>query len=220
MNDKMTLDTLGVILEIAKSMKHQEGRMLNERYLHHFFSHKLQEKHNLIDLLENNEKIALHPEWPTFKNQTNLEFGKYRYNKNKIYEPNKEGTAGFIDFAVGDYKKPYTGIEFILKHAWSNEEAVFDYLKLLDKRNPFQVSISFNVILRENKLVDGKRLDNFIKHLNKSCEDAINRLNSDICDNSRELYFIVTEIDRDNNRRHWHYNGVMNYFEKDLPAIR
>ena len=141
MNDLETKDVLKIILEIAQSIKYS-GLMLNERYLHHSFSHLLQEKYNLLNLTGDCRAITLHPEWPTYKEQTGLTFGRYR-RVNGIYEPDANGTAGFIDFAIGDYNKPDIGIEFSLRYdGWPHEEIVFDFLKLLDSNNPFKASIS------------------------------------------------------------------------------
>jgi len=99
-NSAATKNVLKVILEIAQSTKYR-GLMLNERYLHHCFSHLLQEKYNLLNLTGDNAAIILHPEWPTYKKQTGLVYGRYR-KKNGKYKPNANGTAGFIDFAIGD----------------------------------------------------------------------------------------------------------------------
>jgi len=217
MNDLKAKDVLKVILEIAQSIKYS-GLMLNERYLHHFFSHLLQEKYNLLNLTGDNRAITLHPEWPTYKKQTGLTFGRYR-RENGIYKPNANGTAGFIDFAIGDYNKPAIGIEFSLKYGWSNEEIVYDFLKLLDKKNPFSVSISFNVIFRERKLVKGGYLRDLEEHMNDAFRKAVNRLKNEVCDNSREIYLIITEIDKDNNRRHWHYDRTSSRFKNGLPVI-
>ncbi|KUK15866.1 MAG: hypothetical protein XD53_0700 [Petrotoga mobilis] len=41
MNGLKTKDVLKVILDVAQSIKYR-GLMLNERYLHHYFSHLLQ----------------------------------------------------------------------------------------------------------------------------------------------------------------------------------
>jgi hypothetical protein len=210
-------DVLKIILEIAKSLKYH-GLMLNERYLHHYFSHQLQDKHKLLNLTGSNAVISLHPEWPTYKKQTNLVYGRYK-KENKIHLPNKNGGAGFIDFAIGSYDNPEIGIEFSLKYGWSNEEIVYDFLKLLDKKNPFNISISFNVIFREGKLVKGGYLRNLEEHMNNAYREAVSRLNNDICDDSRELYLILTEIDRDNNRRHWYYDRTSSRFKEGLPVI-
>ena len=217
MNNLRIKDALKVILEIAQSTKYG-GLMLNERYLHHFFSHLLQEKYNLLNLTRDNAAVVLHPEWPTYKKQTGLAYGQYRKEKGK-YKPNANGRAGFIDFAIGDYNKPDVAIEFSLKYGWSNEEIVYDFLKLLDKKNPFSVSISFNIILRQRRLVKGGYLRDLEKHMNNAYREAVNRLNNDVCDNSRELYLIVTEIDKRNNRRHWHYDRTKSEFKDGLPVF-
>lgn len=216
-NNLSTKDVLKVILDIAQSIKYK-GLMLNERYLHHYFSHLMQKKYNSLNLTGNNKVITLHPEWPTYKEQTSLNFGRYK-KVNGIYQTDENGKAGFIDFAIGDYNKPDIGIEFTLKYGWSNEEIVYDFLKLLDKKNPFKVSISYNVIFRKDKLVKGGHLRDLKNHINAAYIEAINRLKYDICDDSREKYFIVTEIDKDNNRRHWYYNRTKCQFEDGLPTI-
>ena len=222
MNNLKTKEVLDVILDVAKSIKYS-GLMLNERYLHHFFSHLLQEKYNLLNLTGDNRAITLHPEWPTYKKQTGLAFGRYRreenINKQKVYKPNANGTAGFIDFAIGDYNKPDIGIEFSFKYSWSNEKCVFDFLKLLDKKNPFNVSISLSVIFRTGQLVKGGYLKRLEGNMNDAFREAVNRLKDEVCDNSREIYFIVTEIDKDNNRRHWHYDITSSSFKEGLPDI-
>jgi hypothetical protein len=208
---------LKVILEIAQSIEYR-GLMLNERYLHHFFSHLLQEKYNLLNLTRDNAAIILHPEWPTYKKQTGLAYGRYRKESGK-YKPDADGTAGFIDFAIGDYNKPDIAIEFSLKYGWSNEEIIYDFLKLLDKKNPFTASISFNIIVRQRRLVKGGYLRDLEKHMNNAYGEAVKRLNNEVCDNSRELYLIVSEMDKDNNRRHWHYDRTRDRFKDGLPVF-
>ena len=120
------IDVLGVILEIVQSIQYN-GKRFNERYLHHYFSHLLQEKYHLLNLTENIWEITFHPEWPTYKQQTGLNFGRYKRKNNK-YQPAPSGTAGFIDFAIGNYDSPDIGIEFSLKYGWSKEEIVFEDL--------------------------------------------------------------------------------------------
>jgi hypothetical protein len=212
-----TKDVLKVVLDIAQSMRHS-GLMLNERYLHHFFSHLLQDKHNSLNLAGEKGAITLHPEWPTYKKQTRIFYGRYKKEDGK-YQPNADGTAGFVDFAIGDYRRPDIGIEFSLKYGWSDEEIVYDFLKLLDKKNPFNASISFNVIFRKGSLVEGKSLRNLEEHMNEAFREAVNRLNNERWDTSRELYLIITEIDKDNNRRLWYYDRASSKFERGLPVI-
>lgn len=207
-------EVVELCLEIANSIQHR-GLMLNERYLHHYFSHLLQEKWNLMNLTDAKEEIELHPEWPTYKKQTNLCYGQYVKEGGK-YLPSKNGTAGFIDFAVGNYKKPYIGIEFSLKYGWSNEEIVYDFLKLLDNKNPFDTSISLNLIFRPAQLVRGENLADLERHMNNAFDEAVKRLGNGVCNESRELFFIISEIDADNNRRHWHYSKTTHKFENGL----
>lgn len=213
--DDLKTDILKVILKIAQSIKY--NNFLNERYLHHLFSHQLQKEHDLLKLAGDNATIFFHPEWPTYKKKTALDYGRYK-KENRLYKSNATGKAGFIDFAIGDYNKPDIGIEFSLKYGWSNEEVVYDFMKLLDKKNPFKASISFNVIFRERRLVEGGQLTKLEKSINNAYREATSRLKNDV-DNSRELYFIVTEIDKGNNRRHWHLDKRSSIFKNGLPVI-
>jgi hypothetical protein len=135
-------EVLEVVFDIANSVKNN-GLMLNERYLHHFFSGLLHDRHNWLDLTKDRTEIVLHPEWPTYKKQTGLLFSRYK-RKNRKYLPDINGTAGFIDFAIGDYYRPDIGVELTLKFGWADEEIIYDFLKLLDNRNPFKTSISLN----------------------------------------------------------------------------
>lgn len=217
MNNLETKDVLKFILEIAQSIKYR-GLMFNERYLHHIFTHRLQEKYCLLNLTEEDGVITLHPEWPTYKKQTALDYGRYK-KESGIYKTNASGTAGFIDFAIGDYNKPDIGIEFSLKYGWSHEEIVYDFLKLLDKKNPFKASISLNIIFRKRGLVKGGYLRNLEECMNATYREASSRLKNDVCGVSRELYLIVTEIDKDNKRRHWHYDRAISKFKEGLPVF-
>lgn len=222
MNGLKTKDVLKVILDVAQSIKYR-GLMLNERYLHHYFSHLLQKKYNSLTLTRSDRAITLHPEWPTYKEQTKISFGRYKnYKKNNKdnYQPDSNGKGGLIDFAIGDYNKPDIGIEFTLKYGWSNEDIVFDFLKLLDKKNPFKASISFNVIFRSRELVKDRYLRDLEDHMNAAYREAINRLRYDVCDNSRDIYFMIAEIDKDNNRRYWYFDRTKCKFENGLPIIQ
>lgn len=189
--------------------------MLNERYLHHYFSHLLQARWNLLNLTEVDQKTKLHPEWPTYKKQTRLLYGRYKKENGK-YQPDPTGTAGFVDFAVGNYEKPETGIEFSLKYGWSNEEIVYDFLKLLDRKNPFKTSVSLNLIFRQELLVNGGHLIDLEKHINEALEEAVRRLGTGVCEQKRKLHLIVSEIAKDNSRRHWVCNKIEREFERAL----
>jgi hypothetical protein len=205
---------LEVIVNIAQSMKFKD-LMLNERYLHHYFSHILQERYNLLDLTKAPDSIILHPEWPTYKSTTNLEYGRYTGKM-----PTEDGTHGSIDFAIGEYKKPNIGIEFKLVYSWKPEDIVFDFLKMLDERNPFDAVFSFNVILRKNGLTRSttKSYQKLVNKMNDAYKEAVRRLNNFGVDESREIYFVVSEIAED-NRRHWHYDKTLKRFKSSLPHL-
>lgn len=55
--------------------------------------------------------------------------------------------------------------------------------------------------------------------MNDAIEEVNKRLGNGGFDDSRELHLIVTEIDKDNNRRHWHYDKASSRFENGLPLI-
>jgi len=55
--------------------------------------------------------------------------------------------------------------------------------------------------------------------MNNAYGEAVKRLNDEVCDNSRELYLIVSEMDKDNNRRHWHYDRARDRFKDGLPVF-
>ena len=209
-------DVLETIVEIARSMKYR-GKMLNERYLHHYFSHRLQNKYNLLNIVEGNP-IGLHPEWPTYKKATRVYYARYKTEQD-IYIPSEDGTTGWIDFAIGDYEKPDIGIEFKLGYSWAHEGVVFDFLKMLDQRLPFGARFSFNVILRQKGLTRGKHTENLESRMNDAYKEATHRLDSNLVDSSRAVYLIVTEIDEEGKRRHWHYDKTQNRFERTLPIL-
>jgi len=196
-----------LIKETAENL-HYHGKMLNERYLHHYFSYKLQEKLTAIDITSQ-ASIKIHPEWPTSKKSTKINYGKYK-KINKRYIPHKNGTAGFIDFAIGDYNKPDIGIEFSLKNGWSYEEIVYDFIKLMDTDNPFKLGVSYNAILREKEIVSKKRLDELQNRIENTVKKAKKRLNGNI-DPNRKLYFLISEISRE-ERRHWLYDQKREVF--------
>ena len=111
------------------------------------------------------------------------------------------------------------GIEFSLKFGWSDEEVVYDFVKLLDAKNPFKAAISLNLILRLQGLTKGRNLEYLHNHMNDAFKEATRRLGSRTCERSRKLYFIVTEIDRQNGRRHWHFDGNTGQFAEGLSSV-
>jgi hypothetical protein len=214
--DTMIKNVLEIIYDIAESINNND--MLNERYLHHLFSHQIQEKTNLIVYSKDESIINLHPEWATWKKKTNIYYSRY-LGTNKVYYPDSNGGPGFIDFAIGSYKKPDIGIEFTLNEKWKQEDIVYDFLKMLDGNSPFTFTISFNVLFRRGELSKGKHLINLKNKMNDAYTEAVKRLKDDVCDDSRNYYFILSEIAKDNSRRHWHYNKRIQGFREGFPDI-
>lgn len=187
------------------------GLMLNERYLHHLFSHSLQQatppgEANLLDYRGPTPGIMLHPEWPTYKEATGLlTGGRYSRPDKKTFMPIEDGRkGGFIDFALGAYSQPEIGVEFMLKPSWSNEETVFDFMKLLDARNSsFKHVISFGIVLRANGLPTDA--ETYRSLADKALAEAVRRLGQFYKQGDRTIYFVITEVASD-GRRHHHYD--------------
>jgi hypothetical protein len=191
--------------------------MLNERYVHHYFSHRIQEKYGLLCLDEKDAVLGLHPEWPTYKKATCLNYGRYHRKEGKYMPSESGGKGGWLDFAIGEYKRPLIAVEFSLKQSWGHEEAVFDYIKLLDARNPFNTSVSHNLIFRQRPMVRGASLKDLEEHMDRAYGEAVRRLGVNVCDSSRALCFIVTEVGKDDRRQHWHFDRTSRGFKEGLP---
>jgi len=186
---------------------------LNERHIHHRFSYSFQKKYSHSLALGHIEKGMLHPEWPTIKKVRAQNYGGYKKNAQKEYVPSLRG-AGFIDFAIGDYESPDIGIEFSLKQSWSREEVTFDFLKLLDKRNPFKIAISLNIVLR---ISEGGREARFIRAMNDAFKDAKARLEKNqLLSDHRNIHFIIAEVDA-KDCRIWHLDDNSGRFVEGDP---
>jgi hypothetical protein len=180
------------------------GLHANERYLHHKLSMLLQENGFHISVKDiDSKKSLLHPEWPTFKEATDNEFAKYKYIKeDRIYKKaNTNGSSGFIDFAIGEYSSPEIAIEITAKRAWSNEEIVFDLIKLLDKDNPFKQVFSINFIFRDKGITKGGHLANLEQRINQLILTVKERGIS--IDKKRESHLLIYEIADDPTKRFW-----------------
>jgi len=165
---------LDIFINFSENLLYH-GPMMNERYLHHSFSHILQESYNKLDLFRDTAEIKIHPEWPTSKKSTKINYAKYK-KINKKYYPDDTGTAGFIDFTIGDYSKPEVAIELTFKEHWSKEELAYDFLKLLDSSNPFSCVFSFNILYRERAFVKGNSLKDLELAMGLSLNEARIRL--------------------------------------------
>lgn len=192
----------GALLDLARCIVVDEAPRLNERHLHHAFSHRL-----LLEGLSlgiDGTPATLHPEWPTRKKGAGIWYTTYRKRDGK-YVPSDpdivETKPGFLDFAVGeDYRKPVVGVEFTLKPEWNAEEIVYDLIKLTDPVLPFSLGASLNVILRRN----GQALIALDEGLRRAYSEARGRLARARGDfDIRDLFFLVVEISAQ-KRQSWH----------------
>jgi hypothetical protein len=202
--------------------KHYRGPMMNERYVHHFLSHRMQQLAGgpILDLLVDGD-LSIHPEWPTFKQSTHLSYGRYRRVEG-LYQPVADGTAGFIDFALGDYAAPRIAIEVSLKNGWSREEIAYDFVKLMDRRNPFTDVISCNILHRPNGVARGGDRLALLEAMRSAYREATARLGDQVCEPARTRRFVFTEI-APNTRRHWWFDAETQDFldgEEIPPVLR
>lgn len=202
-------DVLEVVGSLLLRMPYH-GLMLNERYLHHFFSHRIQSTQpQRADLLDPATPLWFHPEWPTYKEATGIDRGKYR-NVGCRYLPVDTGKkGGFIDFAFGPYLAPEVAVEFKLLFGWQAEPVVFDYMKLLDGRNPFKAVVQVAVLMRPNGLAAAGRKDDIHGAINSAYREAVRRLGDGPCRPVAERLqrFVVTEV-APQERRHWYSGSV------------
>ena len=211
-----TEEVLDILHNITRTFANR-GPMLNEHYLHHYFTYLLQQKFPLMDLSNPDSSLQLHPEWPTYKKIGGITYRKYKKHDTKnIYLPDPTGGPGFIDFTIGDYHKPDIGIEFSLKHEWVNEEIVYDFMKMMDGKLPFIMGISLNVILRGKWLPSGKNVERLRKKMDGALEEAVRRLDGDVCGEDRGLYFTVIEISEVGERRQWRLDRNSRNFHINL----
>jgi hypothetical protein len=133
-----------------------------------------------------------------------------------------EGTEGAIDFALGDYLSPSIGIELSMKESWSHNEAVYDYLKLLDGKNKsFKHVVSLNVLMRRaKKLSQAGRRENIYQAMKNDLSAAKLMLTDSPCPADRQCVFIVTEIAQQ-DRRHWYWDEARQDFIStvDVPLV-
>jgi hypothetical protein len=222
-NDKKPVeieDILDILKISAENVKHVNFK--NERYLHHYFSYLFQKKFDLLNLSKKDKEIMLHPEWPTYRKVAgmNIDCGRYLKDSGHYLIPGDKGGAAHIDFAIGDYKKPYIGIEFKWIYGWDKVSLASDFLKCMDRRNPFEYTISYTVLFRKKSL-SKKVLDtSFHKKMNETYDKAVKLLNKNICEEKHELYLIVTEIGSDNNRRDWYLDRMKGKFVEGFPEYK
>lgn len=191
------------ILRLAQGVQIDAASRLNERHLHHAFSHLLQKLG--LSLGVDGTPATLHPEWPTRKKGTGIWYTVYakRERRYLLDNPNiGRLSPGFLDFAIGeDYQKPLVGVEFTFKRTWDSEEITYDLMKLMDPVLPFELSASLNVVHSWDRpdFVDRSG------HLVKAYAEARDRLVKTRGDfRIRELFFILVAILGADRRRFWH----------------
>jgi hypothetical protein len=161
-----------ILVDICKADLSRWG---NERYLHHYFSQQVQRFYP-VDFA--NPK--LHPEWTT----------RGSYN-------DKENNTGNFDFAVEygncDDKANLIAVEFKLFEGWNGDGVVWDYVKLLDKRNAdIKCAISLCIINRPDGLAQGGRLERLIRRINDTIADVKDLLGDKLA-TDRPFLFVVAE---------------------------
>lgn len=190
MKGKMELDIEKVINELIEEIRSiNPDNHLNERYLHHLFSHIIQRDGIQVSL---QDKIGLHPEWATYvtgvQGRENGLYKKVRYKYEAVVE---KGSSGYIDFAIGDANHPEYAIEFKMSDNFDDEGVIFDYMKLLDSRNPINHSIS--VVIYYGRKNHSKKCTD--KVLSKCYSAARNHLDDIKCfSNKRPYRFILVEM--------------------------
>ena len=201
------------ITEMGKSI-YIFSREINERYLHHYFSHEWlniykTEMGEPLCLIDQTKNLILHPEWPTYKESTKVQYGRYKMieiDGNNKYMPHKEGSAGIIDFAIGSYEKPEIGIELSLKYDWNHEEVVYQFIKLLDNKNPFKLVYLIDIFIRNEINISGTSLEGPHEQINKAYQEAKSRLGRDF-DERRQAKFIFLEVSNKEMRKWVLKNG-------------
>lgn len=187
----------GVIEQLISELKDIDfGAHYNERYLHHRFSWLLQNKYKEYRISFSKE-CQFHPEWATCINGERGG-GWYKEEEGQYY-PRNDGGAGFIDFAVGNVKNPDSAIEFKMSNSFNREGVIYDYMKLLDKKN--SITSSFSLVVYYGRAMHSINIE--VENLNSCVNEALNRLGSRAFikdDILRTHSFYVLELINDKNR--------------------
>ena len=186
----MELDIDIIIKELIEEVKSiNPDNHLNERYLHHLFSHIVQ---NRVYSVSFSDREGLHPEWATYiKGVRNG--GRYYYNKTQkeYHVCSGDRGAGFIDFTLGNSEKPDYAIEFKMSRQFKAEGAIFDFMKLLDSRNKIaKMSIAL-LVYYGHKTHSGFFDKEIFK--NDCLLEAVKRLKGNYASN-RLFHFVFIEI--------------------------
>jgi len=96
------------------------------------------------------------------------------------------GFAGYIDFAIGKSENPDYAIEFKMANKLDVEGLIFDYMKLMDQRNPINKSIS--VAIYYGHTSHSRQCECAV--LNKYILEAKNRLRDLFVNRPHYFYFM------------------------------
>lgn len=105
--------------------------------------------------------------------------------------------------------KPEIAVEFKLLYGRRGEPLTFDFIKLLDKRNPFKKVVSAAVVLRPNLNQDQVYAD----LINAAYNEALTRLGNQYLDPDRIQRFILTVIAK-GGRSHWYNANVRGTYQR------
>lgn len=201
-----------ILLEIYEKLKDLDGgaldgHYLNERYLHHYFSHQVQVSNAYSLDYGNRAQSTFHPEWTTK--------GRYQ-EENGVYQLAPDGTPGNIDFVLGHHGNPEYAIEFKHSQGWIHNPLVFDYMKLLDSANNIQKAISVAVIFRENDL-STQLSDDKVNETIADLKERLKGQEQEIGEN-RPFLFLIIEVapkaEKSDNIRSWYCNNLAKGFER------
>ena len=197
------------ILSLINDLKEIDGSFhLNERYLHHLFSSRINEDYP-VSL---NKSSLLHPEWAThIEGVTNRKGGLYLRNKHdkRRYDKTNNGSSGFIDFAIGNVDYPEYAVEFKMFRSFNQEGLIFDYMKLLDLENNIQNAISLAVYYGHSKY--SKNCEE--KDLNFYLKTAKIRLGQHFNNKRKHHFFFLEVVGKDDYRlfeciNNWKFRSI------------
>lgn len=170
------------ILQLINQLQQVSSSIhLNERYLHHLFSYQIQQEYPVS--LDNDS--LLHPEWATYI-KGERPGGQYQKHGNRYLISNSSGSSGFIDFAIGNAKEPDYAIEFKMSRSFNREGLIYDYMKLLDRRNPFHKALSIAVYYGHSS--HSRLCETGI--LNDCLGEVVRRLNGNFSEREHSFYFL------------------------------
>lgn len=174
----------GIINDLIGEVQHMDSSLhLNERYIHHLFTHMIQSRGILVSLDETDcSNTYLHPEWAT-SIEHERKGAKYRCNndesdgkKGKYVKDNDKGHSGFVDFVIKTRDNSKYAIEFKMSKSLNREGIVFDFMKLIDNDNSFKKSYSLIVYYGHSE--KSSHFDEKHLTINDCLEEAKNRVHN------------------------------------------